>query len=178
MADFKTTPPKTHILQNKGDWHYSDCFAHIFKDPNNRISITDIARAFFSSAPTWVGILFSIRNRIVSLFGLKTSGNATNQEEILKNCNFQPGDQLGLFKIFARSEDEIIFGEDDKHLNFRVSLLIQNVLDVPKEKKLSISTTVKFNNWLGRLYFLPVKPFHQLIVSVMTKRIVQKLEKS
>ena len=32
-----------------------------------------------------------------------------------------------------------------------------------------VSTIVRFNNWLGRLYFLPVRPIHRLIVPAMLR---------
>ncbi|HJV20387.1 MAG TPA: DUF2867 domain-containing protein, partial [Sediminibacterium sp.] len=67
-------------------------------------------------------------------------------------------------------------GEDDKHLNFRVSLLINRQSDYCENKKIIISTTVKFNNWFGRLYFLLVRPFHKLIVPIMLKGIIKNIE--
>ena len=70
----------------------------------------------------------------------------------------------------------MILGEDDKHLNFRVSLFIDHRNDEEANKKLIISTTIKFNNWFGRLYFLPVRPFHKLIVVAMLKKIIQRVE--
>ena len=44
------------------------------------------------------------------------------------------------------------------------------------KKDLTISTTVEFNNWFGRLYFLPVRPFHKIIVPTMLKGIIKELE--
>ena len=44
-------------------------------------------------------------------------------------------------------------------------------------KNLTISTTVEYNNWFGKLYFFPVRPFHKLIVPAMLKGIIKKLEK-
>ncbi|AYZ35431.1 DUF2867 domain-containing protein [Chryseobacterium indologenes] len=35
-----------------------------------------------------------------------------------------------------------------------------------------------FHNWTGVLYFLPVRPFHKLIVPAMLKNIIGQLEGS
>jgi hypothetical protein len=113
---------------------------------------------------------------LVGLFGLKTSGNVTDRDKILENFKGEKGEQIGLFKVFEKTEDEIILGEDDKHLNFRVSLFIDSQNENKTDKNLIISTTVKFNNWFGRLYFIPVRPFHKLIVPTMLKGIIKNIE--
>jgi hypothetical protein len=75
-----------------------------------------------------------------------------------------------------RTENEVILGEDDRHLNFRISLLKSDT-PTPHQKKLTLSTTVEFKNWFGKLYFLPVQPFHSLIVPTMLNGILNDLEK-
>ena len=99
-----------------------------------------------------------------------------NKEALLRNFKGNEGERLGLFKVFSRSENELILGEDDKHLDFRVSLL-QVPLSSSKAE-LTISTTVKFHNAFGRSYFFLVKPFHKLIVQTMLKGIVHQLGKN
>ncbi len=79
--------------------------------------------------------------------------------------------------MFNRTDKEVILGEDDKHLNFRVSLFLDHQINDPNKKHLTVSTTVEFNNWFGRIYFLPVRPFHKLIVPTMLKGIIKHLEK-
>lgn len=81
-----------------------------------------------------------------------------------------------LFKVFAHTENEVIMGEDDTHLDFRVSLLLSPQQNESHPRMRTISTTVKFHNRMGRFYFFPVKPFHRLDVPAMMKRIVQQLE--
>lgn len=96
---------------------------------------------------------------------------------MIDNFKCEKGEQIGLFKVFDKTTNELILGEDDKHLNFRVSLLIDSQNESKTDKKLIISTTVKFNSWFGRLYFLPVRPFHKLIVPSMLKGIINDIEK-
>jgi hypothetical protein len=138
--------------------------------------LLEAALLFFSSSPKWIGSLFAIRNKIVSKLGLKTADVENNQDELLKNFSCEPGEQLGLFKVFEKTTHEVILGEDDKHLDFRVSLLLEPMIEDASKKQFTISTTVVFHNWQGRLYFLPVKPFHKFVVPAMLKAIVKELE--
>lgn len=95
---------------------------------------------------------------------------------MIANFKCEIDEQIGLFKVFNKTADEVIFGEDDKHLNFRVSLYIEQHPNNGTNKTLIISTTVKFNNWLGRLYFLPVKLFHKLILPTLLKGMINTIE--
>lgn len=138
--------------------------------------MADVGRAFFSSGPKWIEGLFILRNKIVGAFGLKTSGSPADRQEQLANFKCEEGEQLGLFKVRNRTKNEVVLGEDDKHLNFRVSLFVENLSG--NRKSLTVTTTVLFNNWLGRLYFIPVRPFHKLIVPTMLKAMVRQLEQA
>jgi hypothetical protein len=54
--------------------------------------------------------------------GLKIS-DATDKERLLREFKIEKGNSLGLFKVIQRTENEVLIGEDDKHLNFRISFL-------------------------------------------------------
>jgi len=170
-------PDKSILKKDGKHYDYIDSYQSKFVDKNNTISPTEIGKAFFSSGPKWVEKLFLLRNKIVGLFGLKTSGNITDRQKQLDNFKCEPGEQLGLFKVYAKTNNEVVLGEDDKHLNFRVSLLLDQLFNETDNKTLTITTTVEFNNKFGRLYFLPVRPFHKLIVPKMLKAIIKELEK-
>ena len=135
-----------------------------------------MCKSFFSTAPNWVNKLFLLRNKIVKWFGLKIPNEVSDRKEALNNFKGNVGEQLGLFKVFDRNENEIIFGENDKHLDFRVSFFLENLDN--NTKAITISTTVVFHNWFGRLYFLFVKPFHKIIVGSMLKSILKDLNKT
>ena len=176
MKIIKTSLPKGSVLNtSQKEYDFSDSFEGVFKDNQNTINITEIGKAFFSSGPKWVDNLFSLRNKIVSIFGLKTPGKVTNRAHQLEIFKCNPGEQLGLFKVFSKNENEVILGEDDKHLNFRISMFLYD--SKKGSKNLTISTTVEYNNWFGKLYFFPVRPFHKLIVPAMLKGIIKKVEK-
>ena len=174
MKITKSQFPQSSVLKVT-DYDYYDSFKTIVNDSKNAINSTDVAKAFMSSAPDWVGGLFSFRNKIVGVFGLKTGPQITNKEEALNNFEGKPGESLGFFKVFEKTDNEIILGEDDSHLDFRVSLLLEPDTDLTKV--LTITTTVKFKNAFGRIYFFPVKPFHRLIVPVMLKGITKEMNK-
>jgi hypothetical protein len=178
MEIIKTNLPVNSILNNNHKkYDYVDSFQGMILDCENKIKSNDVGKTFFSSGPKWVGKLFNLRNKIVAVFGLKTSGNLVDRQQQLDNFKCEPGEQLGLFKVFNKTEEEVILGEDDKHLNFRISLFLDNSKTDKSIKNLTISTTVEFNNWFGRLYFIPVRPFHKFIVPTMLKGIIKELEK-
>ena len=178
MNIHKTELPKSSILNvNPEKYDYLDSYKGTLIDKDNKISSTDIAKAFFTSAPKWVGILFILRNKIVSVFGLKTGKKVNDSQQQLENFKFEPNERIGLFKVFSKTKNEVIIGEDDKHLNFRISLLTESLNTEQTKKEITISTTVAFNNWLGKLYFFPVRPFHKLIVPRMLKSIIKELDK-
>ncbi len=126
------------------------------------ISIENIYINVFAHSPKWVNNLLALRNKIVGVFGLDTNKNRT---EITKD-NLKTGSKTGIFRIYSINENEIIAGEDEKHLNFRVSVLKEN-------GETFFSTLVQYNNWFGRFYFFIVKPFHKLVVKVMLKNAVK-----
>ena len=180
MTIIKTDLPASSMLSlNHQKYDYVDCFQSSLIDKENSLTPSDTCKAFFTSIPRFGERLVAMRDRIVSMFGLKLSGESFTLQE-LDSFKYERGEQLGILKIFDRVSNpinnEIIFGVDDKHLNLRVSLLLENT-KIDNQKNLIISTIVEFNNWFGRMYFLPVKPIHKLIVKVMLKEMIKKLEK-
>ena len=148
------------------NYDYVDCFEVKINNPS--VDISKVMLAFFKASPKWVDILFKIRNKIVTLFGLKS--------EVLDIDNitlpFKIGDKVGFFKVFEVYDNEIVVGEDDTHLNFRVSIL----LNKNKDNLLSVKTVVTFNNFFGKLYFLLIRPFHIIIVRTIISNIKRNLE--
>jgi hypothetical protein len=138
----------------------------------------DVFRSFFRSAPAWVMVLMDLRNRLVARLGLKATQGATSageRERILRDLRVEPGTSVGLFKIYARAGGEVMAGEDDKHLDFRVSVFIGET-GPDGTRRLTLGTVVRLHNALGRLYFVAVRPFHRIIVPVMLKGMVRDLE--
>ncbi len=177
MQIIKVASPSDSLLFGKANkYHYMDSYQGCIIDTDNSITPLTVLKAFFQTSPKWVSTLFSLRNKIVKIIGLKTSKNVKNKEEIIQNLKGVPNEQIGLFKIFESSSNEIVMGEDDKHLNFRVSLLLDSSSSHQELKNITITTTVQFNNTFGKLYFLPVKPFHHQIVPSILKGIIKELK--
>ncbi|PRB87178.1 hypothetical protein CQ022_05290 [Chryseobacterium culicis] len=143
---------------------------------NKELDITTVGKAFFTSSPKWGKKMFAFRNKLVGLFGLKT-GTETENNLTEKGFTCEVGERLGLFQVLDKTHNEIVLGEDDRHLNFRISLLIDKTSKEGNQNSFTISTTVKFHNWWGVLYFLPVRPFHKLMVPAMLKNMIGQLEK-
>ncbi len=91
------------------------------------------------SLPAWARALLALRNALVRPFGLKT-GDDTDP----------------IFPTCLDTEDELILGTDDRHLDFRIGLIRQ-------EGRIYMSTWVHPHNGWGRAYLTLVMPFHILI---------------
>lgn len=174
MKIIKTKIPENSLLYpDRNRYSYIDSYQGNITEKNNTISIVDVAKVFIKPGPKCIGFLLVLRNKIVSVFGLKNDIGDTKHPESFK---FEPGEQAGLFRVFIRTNDEIILGEDDKHLNFRVSLFLQESGNNKSNKIVTVTTIVIYNNWFGQLYFFMIKPFHKLIVTRMLKKNLQELE--
>lgn len=125
------------------------------------LSLEDVIRAAnVMKPPSWIGILFSIRDSIVRWFGIKTRDH------------YQPSDDrssVAIFPILQQTEHQIVAGDDDRHLNFRVIIRLSD--QGGGIYRVSFRTLVQFNNLIGKIYFLPVKPIHKVIVPAMLKRL-------
>jgi len=149
----------------KGEYDYVDSFKGQINNPS--VDVYKVLEAFFKSTPKWIDTLFKIRNKLVSVFGLKN--DIVDIDEI--PSPLKVGDKVGFFKIYEVNENEVILGEDDVHLDFRVSIHLEK----DKNNLLSIKTLVKFKNIFGKLYFVLIKPFHIIIVQSMLKNIKRQL---
>ena len=132
-------------------------FSDSFSTTNKEDSIGDIANLVFNTSPKWIEVLFKIRNKIVGFIGLKNDVPTDYKEGL------EVGDYIKFFKIYYISENEMILGADDSHLNFRA--IISNVNSV--EYNIRVTTLVKYNNKKGRIYMKIIKPFHRLVVMKM-----------
>lgn len=168
MKITKTNLPETSLLKNTPSDYIDSYSADINAKP---FTIEQVGKSFFLASPEWVNGLLLLRDKVVGMLGLKTGIDANNKDKIIANFKCEVGERVALFKVIDKNENEVIFGENDKHLNFRVSLFLDR-----DKGKLIVSTLVKFNHWMGKLYFLPVLPFHKIIVPILTKGMVRRLQ--
>jgi hypothetical protein len=131
---------------------YSDAFSTPL--PSGVTTAEQLARAIFERpAPMWVRALFAIRTVGARLVGLKTAIHSESRKT----------EYIPIGRILSTRDDEVLFGVNDKHLDFRGALLIRGGLAI-------MATTVKLHGRLGRAYFALVKPFHGVIVRGMLAR--------
>lgn len=160
---------------DNSDYDYIDSYEYTIIDKKNRIDIPEIVKAFAKPGPKWFEELFALRNKIASLFKLKTPAMVTKKEDNDSN-KYEVGTQAGIFKVYDKTATEIILGEDDKHLDLRISLFLEQSKYNENEKKITVTTIVKLNNKLGKYYFFIIKPFHRTIVPLILKRNFKQLE--
>jgi hypothetical protein len=120
-------------------------------------NIDVLARAMLGRSPWWVSTLISVRNTIMAMFGVKSS------ESIRAEASSSGTETIDFFPIRSRSEHELIVGEDDRHLDFRASVLLRPQ-PVDAGFELIATTAVHCHNRLGRVYLALIMPFHRLIV--------------
>lgn len=166
------------VARSGGFTDYADAFRACV-DPSRYPDVDAFARGFLDQKPPpWIVAAMRARDSIVgTLFGLKTSNdvavgdraNLAGEPEASVPLALVPGVRRGIFRILERTPDEILLGEDDRHLDFRLSLLHERIGD---DAFVTVSTVVRFHNALGRAYFLPVRPVHERIVPAMMRRIL------
>ncbi|RUR06251.1 DUF2867 domain-containing protein [Legionella sp. km772] len=165
MGTIRKTAVYKHGLVNKALLRidYSDAFRGEYKASSNP-SLETIAQLFFNSSSSWARTLLNLRNILLCWSGLITRSIPTQETAV---C-LRVGERAGLFRLFARSDNELLFGEDDKHLNVR--MILKN-----SKQTITITTLVQFNNRWGKLYFQTIRFFHQQIMKSQLKKLIKKL---
>jgi len=123
-----------------------------------------LARHIVLHQPAWVGRLTQLRDVLVAGFGLKMAAHLATLAQAT------PADRIGIFKVYSRSATEIVLGEDDKHLDFRLSVLCAPAASPGAGRRLTVSTVVHCHNRLGRTYIAAIAPFHRLVVKASLRR--------
>lgn len=131
---------------------YADSFAKTITD-KPYLSAKELFDQIFLQHPKWVKSLLNLRDRLVKPLGLKT--NKSFEEMIIEQNNH-----------------EIILGTRDKHLSFYVSVFCPEPDNATQT--ISITTLVKYENLLGKIYFAAIWLFHRTIVYCLLKRCVKR----
>jgi hypothetical protein len=159
-------PAHSGVAQVYRTVHLADAFA-IALPPDTSIDPQVLARFIFAHQPAWIGKLTKLRDMIVAGFGLKTT------RELASLGNNAKAQRVGIFKIYSTSKNEIVVGEDDKHLDFRVSVLCSGETDATSGRQLTLSTVVHCHNLLGHAYLFVIAPFHRAVVRASLRRAAQ-----
>ncbi|SDF51775.1 MULTISPECIES: DUF2867 domain-containing protein [unclassified Duganella] len=154
-------PQQTEISQHLRGADFHDCYTtDLAPTP---LSALELYLRVAATTPGWVNAAMALRNRIVQLVGLKNLGLLSDIDPAKPASAYQVGDRVGIFTINYLSEQEVILGDSDKHLNVSLS-----VCKLPG--KVAISTVVHTRNALGRLYMLFVAPAHRRIVPATLRK--------
>jgi hypothetical protein len=153
-------PPGASIASLYPGSNLADAYAVELPTAQARqMDMESLARILLGSQPDWARKLMVLRDAIVARFGIRTA----------KQMEARSGERIGIFRIFAVSDDEIIVGEDDSHLDFRLSVLRNR--DAGRHGSVTVASVVHCHNWVGRAYILLIRPFHKLIVRSSLRRL-------
>jgi hypothetical protein len=136
-----------------------------------RLSIVDIFFALFGHTPFWIKALLIARNAIARRFGLEAPTAAEILHPTVRD-SYHVGDKIGPWPIYFISEDEIVAGRNNKHLDFRLSVL--RVKDADAESVV-VSTICSVHNFAGKIYLFFIVPFHRTgVKALMSNAVVAK----
>lgn len=142
-----------HPALPNADW--ADCYELLVA--GNGLTATLAARRTMGDFPGWVRVLMWLRNAIVRPFGLKGSGPSSTRE------------MIGIFPVLSRSDEQMVLGFDDTHLDFRIVVDVRPAGDT--QQAVNVTTLVHRKILLGKIYLAVITPFHRLIVRTMLDRL-------
>jgi hypothetical protein len=110
------------------------------------------ADAVFRDPPAWVVAALGLRQALVGFVGIARGDTSA-------------------FDTLARTDDEVLLGTDDGHLDFRASVRRE-------PDRVVVSTVVTLHNRRGRGYFAIVRLVHPVVVQAMLNRAARRLSRS
>lgn len=137
---------------------FADAFA-VPLPPGGSADVRELAERAVGEPSPWVDRLMALRDALVTPFGLKTVKALRSR----RDADAPP--RIGLFRIYEQHADELVLGEDDRHLDFRLSVRCH-------AGQLVAVTVVHCHNLLGRSYIRLVAPFHRAIMRSSLERAV------
>jgi hypothetical protein len=149
----RTTPPSESVVAN---WYENanllDSYSIVLVG-SEQSSMRELATRTLVNPPVWQKALIALRDAMVTPFGIKTSDTLRTTPDSRKRVDF--------FPVHWEGKDEIVLGTDDRHLDFRLSLLRRRS---PIGTLLIATTVVHSHNLLGFAYLNAIRPFHYLVV--------------
>lgn len=165
VAEILRTLPDDIVLVAE-EIDYLDCQKTVI--PKN-ITAYDAYKKMTSHQPKWLEILFTLRDHIVKLAGVRTIKGFAELNEV-KNADGSP-DTVHFFTIRENSPDKLTLTVEDSHLD--VCLCMRIVAEDNTDKNmLYLVASVKNHNFFGKLYMCPVARLHPIIVKKLFTNIV------
>ena len=125
---------------------------------STKLDARTAAQRMLGRSPRWVEILVALRNRLVAPFGLKTpdpTGSGASGT-------------IGIFPVVSETQDRVVLGFDDGHLDFRV---VVDVAACGAGQSFTLTTLVLTHHLFGRAYLAIILPFHRLIARTMLRQV-------
>ncbi|MEY4269260.1 MAG: hypothetical protein RLZZ58_476 [Pseudomonadota bacterium] len=159
-------PPESALDRHKVEsaW-FSDSYRAPLRAP--AMPVTDLFEAVLGHSPRWVKAMLAVRNRLASWAGLAVPPAAAIQRFERKD-HYAVGDLIGPWPIYHLSEHELIAGRDNRHLDFRLSVL---KLDAAGPA-VAFSTICNVHNRAGKLYLFFIVPFHRWGMRHLMRRAI------
>jgi hypothetical protein len=132
------------------------------------VPIVEVFFSIFGHHPAWMKLLLLVRNRIASFCGL----DAPTASEILNlevKSSYSVGEKIGVWPIFALTDTELVAGRNNKHLDFRLSVLKEAD---GKQESVVVSTICTVHNRFGEVYLFFIVPFHKWGVQQLLSRAI------
>lgn len=109
------------------------------------------------SAPRWLDLLLTVRDRIGGPFGFGTQERNYGQP-----VRLEAGRKFGPLTVRSVAPDVVVCGNADTHFAFRALFEVDSLAG-----RGSFTTEVQFTDRVGRAYFALVKPFHKRIIPAL-----------
>jgi hypothetical protein len=161
------TPIESRVRSSLPGAYFHDTFEIAIQ--NSERTALELYLGVVAGTPDWIKFLMRLRNRIVAIFGLKNLGGLGDIDTRKSPSEYQVGQRIGIFSILSLSDQELVLGDNDKHLNAQVSIYKY----LGESQKVAVTTVVHIHNFLGRAYLFFVVPMHKLIVPAMLRRMVK-----
>ena len=135
--------------------YFRDIYRVPLHDPG--AGVVDLFFGIFGHHPLWMKVALIVRNRLAALCGLEVPTVSDILHPQIKS-SYRVGDKIGPWPIFFLSDTELVAGQDNKHLDFRLS-----VLKVTEGEAASVlvSTLCTVHNASGKVYLFFIIPFHK-----------------
>ncbi|MFT4183791.1 MAG: DUF2867 domain-containing protein [Rhizobium sp.] len=154
-------PQMPHSALPDADW--ADCYE--LQVPASDVTAMTAARAMLGHFPFWVRSLLRLRNALTAVFGLRSTEYPVADA----------AEMIGFFPVVSKSDNQVVLGFDDKHLDFRV---VVDTRDGEASRLVAVTTLVKRKILLGKIYIFVITPFHRLIVATMLTNFGRRVSSS
>jgi hypothetical protein len=132
------------------------------------LAVVDIFLGIFAHRPAWMTLMLIARNKAAALAGLETP-TTSEVMTLEKRDRYAIGEKIGPWPIFFLGADELVAGRDNKHMDFRLSIM--KIRD-DSGPSVVVSTLCMVHNAFGRLYLAGVIPFHKFGLRKLLARAV------